>query len=284
MEVNEPNMQAPMRPAPGGCVDACPPTTGDGGPLDAAELEAVVLNMEASLRVYTKHHFFSWAQGLLQNLVPHEALICVLRGGEGRGALVESFSTAAAEAEPFDRLYLQEAGFGDKLVREWEEKLYQPIAREVTHAAAADGALAREFARIGAGRLIAHGTHDTGGRMASFFIFVGAAVDEHPHRARLVEILVPFLHAAWVRTKVSLSGDGVAAPDAHAAARELLTEREREVLKWVYLGKSNIEIGLILGISPLTVKNHVQEILRRLNVQNRAQAVGKAFSLHILSC
>ena len=39
---------------------------------------------------------------------------------------------------------------------------------------------------------------------------------------------------------------------------------------------------MILGISPLTVKNHVQKILRRLDVLNRAQAVGKALALRIL--
>lgn len=284
MEANDTKMPESFRAIPPGCVDACLPGQPDGGPLDAAELEAVVLNMEASLRVYTKHHFFGWTQGLLQNLVPHEALICALRAGEGRTALVEAFSTAAGDAEPLDRLYSQEPAFGDKLVKEWKEKLYQPLVRDVAEAAAGESPLSRELSRIGAPRVIAHGTHDTGGRMASFFLFAGAANEENPRRARLVEILVPFLHAAWVRTKISLSGEAGTGSDVHAAARELLTEREREVLKWVYLGKSNIEIGLILGISPLTVKNHVQEILRRLNVQNRAQAVGKAFSLHILSC
>lgn len=283
MEANDAKIQEPFRSLPPGCVDACRARS-DGGPLDAAELEAVVLNMEASLRVYTKHHFFSWTQGLLQNLVPHEALICTLRGGEGRMPLVEVFTTAASDAEPLDRLYSQEPGFGERLVKEWEEKLYQPVVHDTGEMGATDGPLAREFARMGAQRIIAHGTHDTSGRMASFFVFAGASGDDNPHRARLVEILVPFLHSAWVRTKVSLSGEAGANADAHASPRELLTEREREVLKWVYLGKSNIEIGLILGISPLTVKNHVQEILRRLNVQNRAQAVGKAFSLHILSC
>jgi len=49
------------------------------------------------------------------------------------------------------------------------------------------------------------------------------------------------------------------------------------------VGKSNIEIGTILTISPLTVKNHVQKILRKLNVQNRTQAVGRALALRILS-
>jgi DNA-binding CsgD family transcriptional regulator len=47
-------------------------------------------------------------------------------------------------------------------------------------------------------------------------------------------------------------------------------------------GKSNYEIGAILDRSPLTVKNQVQRILRKLDVVNRAQAVGKALELRIL--
>jgi DNA-binding CsgD family transcriptional regulator len=62
-----------------------------------------------------------------------------------------------------------------------------------------------------------------------------------------------------------------------------VTPREQEILRWIYQGKSNFEIGAILSISPLTVKNHVQKILRKLNVVNRAQAVGKALELRILS-
>ena len=63
----------------------------------------------------------------------------------------------------------------------------------------------------------------------------------------------------------------------------VLTVREQDILKWIYLGKSNYEIGAILKISPLTVKNHVQKILRKLNVVNRTQAIGKALELRILN-
>jgi DNA-binding CsgD family transcriptional regulator len=65
------------------------------------------------------------------------------------------------------------------------------------------------------------------------------------------------------------------------AVREILTTRETEILSWVERGKSNNEIAQILGISHLTVKNHVQKILRKLNVQNRAQAVAKGMSLNL---
>ena len=63
----------------------------------------------------------------------------------------------------------------------------------------------------------------------------------------------------------------------------MLTVRELDILKWIYLGKSNFEIGAILKISPLTVKNHVQKILRKLNVVNRTQAIGKALELRIFN-
>ena len=95
-----------------------------------------------------------------------------------------------------------------------------------------------------------------------------------------LELLVPFLHAAWMRTQIDgLMEGGVTKP----AAKSILTVREIEILKWLYHGKSNVEIGMILGISPLTVKNHVQKILRKLNVLNRTQAVGKALASRILN-
>jgi DNA-binding CsgD family transcriptional regulator len=66
------------------------------------------------------------------------------------------------------------------------------------------------------------------------------------------------------------------------AAERLVTAREVEILQWVRDGKSNQEIGDILAISPLTVKNHVQKILRKLDVQNRAQAVARGIALQII--
>ena len=72
-------------------------------------------------------------------------------------------------------------------------------------------------------------------------------------------------------------------PNAKPVKTGLLTPREQQILQWIYHGKSNIEIGMILEISPLTVKNHVQKTLRKLNVLNRTQAVGKALALRIVN-
>jgi DNA-binding NarL/FixJ family response regulator len=51
-----------------------------------------------------------------------------------------------------------------------------------------------------------------------------------------------------------------------------LTNRETQVLRHVALGLSNREIGRSLGISIETVKEHVQNILRKIGVNDRTQA------------
>lgn len=55
-----------------------------------------------------------------------------------------------------------------------------------------------------------------------------------------------------------------------------LSPRELEVLHWVCLGKTNSEIGQILGISHWTAKVHVGNVLRKLNASNRTQAAAFA--------
>jgi DNA-binding NarL/FixJ family response regulator len=52
----------------------------------------------------------------------------------------------------------------------------------------------------------------------------------------------------------------------------LLTPRQRDVLTLIGTGKSNKEIGRLLGVSEGTVKLHVTNILRFLKVRNRTEA------------
>jgi DNA-binding NarL/FixJ family response regulator len=55
--------------------------------------------------------------------------------------------------------------------------------------------------------------------------------------------------------------------------RELLSDREMEVLRLMAKGMSNKEIGRALWISETTVKTHVSHILRKLGQNDRTQAV-----------
>ena len=60
-----------------------------------------------------------------------------------------------------------------------------------------------------------------------------------------------------------------------------LTPRESEVLVWISRGKTNQEIAIILDFSPRTVNKHLEQIFRKLGVENRTTAA--AVSLKYLN-
>lgn len=52
-----------------------------------------------------------------------------------------------------------------------------------------------------------------------------------------------------------------------------LTVREAEILMWISRGKTNKEVGIILGTSPRTINKHLEHIFEKLGVVTRAAAV-----------
>jgi len=54
-----------------------------------------------------------------------------------------------------------------------------------------------------------------------------------------------------------------------------LTRREREVLREVRHGRTSREIAELLGVSIPTINKHVQKVLQKLDVRNRAQAIAR---------
>ena len=62
-----------------------------------------------------------------------------------------------------------------------------------------------------------------------------------------------------------------------------LTEREREVLALMVEGSSNSQIAVKLGVSSSTIKSHVSNILSKLGVASRTEAVTLALRSHIIS-
>ena len=62
-----------------------------------------------------------------------------------------------------------------------------------------------------------------------------------------------------------------------------LTAREEAILRLVAGGYSNKEVARALGIAAGTVKNHVSDLLRKLDARDRTHAVLKALAGHMLS-
>ncbi len=224
MEAGEHQLAERRRPAP---LVFQPPTqvnsvtSGNASLLDPLELEALMLNMDASLKVHARHHFFTWTQGLLQNLLKHEMLICALRNSKLTSFHVDSFATSPAEPAPFSDMFRQDTSVVPHLIKTWEDNYFQPVICETGNESAfAGSALARELSRIGANVVLAHGTYDLFGKPASFFTFACQSGTIGPRQAYLAELVVPFLHLAWVRTQINrpAESDGASSPGASAQA------------------------------------------------------------------
>jgi DNA-binding NarL/FixJ family response regulator len=69
---------------------------------------------------------------------------------------------------------------------------------------------------------------------------------------------------------------GAAGASSARLAEAALTPRETEVLSWLAKGKTNRDIGEILGTSPRTVNKHLEHIFEKLGVETRAAAAALA--------
>jgi DNA-binding CsgD family transcriptional regulator len=71
-------------------------------------------------------------------------------------------------------------------------------------------------------------------------------------------------------------------PDGASSLQSLVdlgvSHREAEVLSWVVEGKRNCEIGMILGVSPRTVQQHLFRAYQKLGVETRTAAAVKVLN------
>ena len=111
------------------------------------------------------------------------------------------------------------------------------------------------YRRIGIDHAIALPLHVGGGLLVSFVL--NRSRRDFSERERvLLDLLRPSLSRLYGR----------------ARSRQRLTRRETEVLRWIAAGKSDGQIGAILGVSARTVQKHLQHVYEKLGVENRTAA------------
>ena len=248
--------------------------------LDAHDLEHLIVTIEGAQQVHTRAQFFLWAQGALQGFIPHEALWCAHGDTERMRLRYESFSRGLPCSRTDEQVTDPANGLLPRLVDDWLRGGRVP--RLISHEGGdhvGRRQLVADLKRCGFDHVAAHGVKEVQGDFGSFFVFAGMA---HPPTERvsyLLELLMPHLHLALHR----MLPHADKRPSTEAAPITLLSKREIQVLHWVKNGKTNHEIGQILGISLPTVKNHLQKVMRKLNVNNRAQAVGKSATLRLVA-
>ena len=66
-------------------------------------------------------------------------------------------------------------------------------------------------------------------------------------------------------------------------SKSVLTKREKQVFDLLVLNKSTLEIAKKLGISEKTVRNHISNVMQKLDVKGRAGAVIELLKLKEIS-
>jgi len=228
-----------------------------------------------------------WTQGDLQRWVPHALMVCGVfdhQQGEMVLDVFNSLPLPEALVEDFRQ-------FGSALmhrIRQAHRHAHGQPHRLSLRGLADDEPWVERLRQVGFDELLVHGLPRAGLPDEVECLFVVARPD-HGYTAEAVaafDMLLPSLQRTCVQvltTERDMAPAGRRLLGGEAAVRPTaITAREREILLWVRNGLSNHQIASKLGISALTVKNHVQKILRKLGAANRAQAVAKAMSLRVV--
>lgn len=234
-----------------------------------------------------RRHFdlLKWLQGEVQHYLPHEILLAAwgdFSSNNVRYDIISPLPGLRTAQLQLDRL--------SPLLRvsynRWIEMGRIPCASRVCEAQLGvseilqgDGAAHCSFGRAlrNMRSSLFHGISDERGHHDCLYVVFSSKDKLDDSTLIAMEILLPYLDTALRRVtplpqhscRPSLLTD---APefDIHG-----LSEREVEIMTWVRKGKTNAEIGSILRISSYTVKNHLHQIFRKLDVYNRVQAISK---------
>jgi transcriptional regulator EpsA len=242
--------------------------------LSRQEQEYLLCAIESGLRVANLGQFFLWTQGQVQALLPHQVLVC-LQFGQG-GALSRLECVHGTVLAPAAQQALTDGrdGLALRIARHCVQGGRLPVLADFgTPARQPLEGMRDDIRRMGFDSVLVHGTGPTSAG-GSVFVLFGLAVGPDARHAYFLELLLPHLHLALGRLPAVRGADD-------APARPL-SAREAEIIGWLRAGKSNDEMGRILGISGLTVKNHLQRIYRTLGVSNRAHALARCMDLRLL--
>jgi transcriptional regulator EpsA len=229
----------------------------------------------ASRRVTLRHHFFSWVHGPVQSLIPHEILLCGV--ADESGYLLHERFTACRyfKDDHFHRVIHPGDGLINQLSQEWQT-LSEPRLIPALHDEA--GGWHARLTDLELKNVAFHGMSWINGRIKGYASFSRVRVPFDSRLALYLDILMPHLLVTLARV---LANEARTRTDSKRPAG-LITVREVEVLTWVRDGKTNDEIAEILGLSMLTVKNHLRHAMKKLVVRTRGQAVAKAIALGFL--
>lgn len=251
--------------------------------LPPDELHVYQAVVTQSLVVRSHFDVLNWLQGDMQKYVPHDILIAAwgdFQSGSIQHDILSAMTgvrTHNSPAAPITPLLM-------RLFERWNSfgrKPYTLSAGErgfLINDTGLRGTLGDALVKMRSAMV--HGVNDERGSHQCLYVTFSGRERTSDMAQGALAVVLPYIDMALRQvqhlphqTRSPLLAANTLPPPLTQALG--LSERESEILHWVSLGKTNPVIGSILGISEFTVKNHLQRLFRKLDVSNRAQAVGR---------
>jgi DNA-binding CsgD family transcriptional regulator len=250
-------------------------------PYAAFERDALLRTAEVALTVTNRSHLYTWLRLHLHRFVAHDMALCHLPQSATHDQM-HVFHSVPLPPSLLEGLLGSSQRFLSTLRQAWIANQRQPTFVELSSHASQwrDIPEARQLQHHGITRLLVHGVDSQARlRSESLFAFCTTLRDQDQVMAAGLALWMPYLHAAAMRalTPSPANTDGQGPPGSP------LTLREAEVLQAVRNAWRTDEIAEQLGISPLTVKNHLRKIMAKLGARSRLHAVAEALSRQIIS-
>ena len=252
--------------------------------LSAEELQQFHRVVTHSAQVRSHFDFFVWLQGEMQQYLAHDVMIAAW-GDFDKGAIQHDIisaldgvrsqsSNVQAITPPLLDLFRRWTAFGGKLltVTAGDQGFALQKTEDQDPCALTDALQKMQCAMV-------HCIKDVRGSYDCMYAAFRANGHFTESEQAIMVAALPHIDIALRQVKLMPHQSTTPAVISTPLIYDLLqshglSAREVEILQWVALGKTNPAIGKILEISEFTVKNHMQRIFKKMNVSNRAQAVG----------
>ena len=220
-------------------------------------------NSAASIR--TVDEFKQWTRDVVRPILPHEALLCGLGHLHAAGVALDYVVMVDFPAQHLEAIRNRAGAIDSPIIHRWMIGRQPLLFNGEEPWPDCPPKWLKSFRQHDLRNIAAHAVFDTElclGTYHSFYRVPGKLGTQHEE---LLSAVTPVMHEVLCRVINYYGRD--------SGVSQSLTPREREIVHWVGIGKTNGEIATLAGIGVDTVKHHVSRILAKFDVANRAQLV-----------
>ena len=218
--------------------------------------------------IRTVDDFKAWSREKLRPVLPHGALIAGLGHLHAGGVGLDYVVTVDCSTDHLEAIRNKIGAIDTPILRRWlatQEPVYfdanepWPDTPKVW---------LDSFRRNRLQNVLAHAMYDPSRCVGTYHSLYRLHTQPDRHYVQILRDLVPAMHEALCRAI-----EHATASESLGIAFATMSERERRVIHWLRLGKTNAQIADLVNLSENTVKHHLTGIFEKLGVANRAQLV-----------